>query len=150
MSVVEDGSQVQVHYRGTLADGTEFDSSYERGEPITVQVGTGQLIPGFSNAIVGMAVGEKKEVTLSPDEAYGPHNPQALAEISRESFPENLELQEGMPIPLADGNGNRVMGRLSELKESTVTVDLNHPLAGEALNFEIEVVDIEVTSTESE
>ena len=97
-----------------------------------------------------MTVGERKEVALSPDEAYGPRNPQALAEISRESFPENLELQEGMPIPLADGNGNRVMGRLSELKENTVTVDLNHPLAGEALNFEIEVVGIEATPKEGE
>ena len=150
MSVVEDGNQVQVHYRGTLADGTEFDSSYERGEPITVQVGAGQLIPGFNDAIVGMTVGEKKEVTLSPDEAYGPRNPQALTEISRDSFPEQLELQEGMPVPLADGNGNRVMGRLSEISEATVTVDLNHPLAGEALNFEIEVVDIEVTPIEGE
>ena len=142
MTTAEKGSNVRVHYRGTLTDGTEFDNSYERGNPIEFQVGAGQMIRGFDNAVNGMNVGDTKTVTLAPDEAYGDVRPEANTEIPLTAFPDDLELVEGMPVPLATDQGHKLMGRVSQLNEQTVTVDLNHPLAGQELNFEIELVEV--------
>tara|TARA_Y100000310_G_scaffold283773_1_gene306014 strand:- start:2993 stop:3427 length:435 start_codon:yes stop_codon:yes gene_type:complete len=143
MLKAQKGDQVKVHYRGSLVDGTEFDNSYDRGTPIAFQVGGGQMLGGFDNAVVGMTVGDKKTVTIAADDAYGEINPEANTEIPRESFPETVELVEGLPVPLATPDGQRLMGKISQLNESTVTVDLNHPLAGKALQFDIEVVEVE-------
>jgi FKBP-type peptidyl-prolyl cis-trans isomerase 2 len=143
MSKVEKGNHVKLHYRGTLAtDGTEFDNSRARNEPLNFQAGVGTLIPGFDNAVVGMTVGESKTVTIDPENAYGPVRPEAKMEIGNDQFPENLELTIGMPVPLTTSDGRDFMGTIAELNESTVTVDVNHPLAGQQLVFEIELLEI--------
>ena len=145
MLKAEKGTQVKVHYRGSLTDGTEFDNSYSREAPIAFQVGTGQMIRGFDNAVVGMTVGDKKSITLTPDDAYGDVNPEAKTEIPTSAFPEHVTLAEGLPVPLSTPDGRSLMGRISQLNENTVTVDLNHPLAGQDLQFDIELVEIEET-----
>jgi|10_taG_2_1085330.scaffolds.fasta_scaffold00828_10 peptidylprolyl isomerase len=136
------GNQVTVHYRGHLADGTEFDNSYNRETPIEFQVGSGQMLGGFDSAVVGMSVGDKKSITLLPNEAYGEINPDAKTVIPRAAFPETIELTEGLPVPLATPDGQQVLGSIRTLNEETVTVDLNHPLAGQELQFDIELVSI--------
>ena len=88
---VENGNTVSVHYRGTLNDGTEFDSSHSRGEPLSFQVGSGQMINGFDAALPGMAVGETKSITLTPDQAYGESNPEAITDVPKESFPARIQ-----------------------------------------------------------
>ena len=142
MTTAEKGSNVRVHYRGTLTTGEEFDNSYERGTPIEFQIGAGQMIRGFDTAVEGMTVGSKKTVTLTPDEAYGDTNPEANTQMPVSAFPDDLELTEGMPVPLATQEGHRLMGRIETVTEETVTIDLNHPLAGQELNFEIELVEV--------
>jgi peptidylprolyl isomerase len=144
-----DGTLVEVHYRGTLADGTEFDSSFERGEPIKFTVGEGPMIPGFVAAITGMSVGQTKTVTIASSEAYGDRNPEAVTLIPKTSFPTGIELVEGMPVPMKTPTGQTVYGRITEQQDETVTVDLNHPLAGEDLQFEIEMVSVAEATTET-
>jgi peptidylprolyl isomerase len=143
MSKVEKGNYVKVHYRGALAsDGTEFDNSRSRGEPLGFQAGVGNLIPGFDSAILGMSVGENKTVTIDPEDAYGPIRPEAKLEIGNEQFPENLELTIGMPVPLTTPEGRDFVGTIEKLNENSVTLDVNHPLAGQQLVFEIELLEI--------
>ena len=143
MLKAQKGDQVKVHYRGSLTDGTEFDSSYNRGEPIEFQVGAGQMIGGFDTAVEGMTEGEKKSITLTADEAYGEINPEATTEIPRTSFPEEVELSEGLHVPMATPEGHQLVGTIRQLSEEVVTIDLNHPLAGQDLKFDIEVVAVE-------
>lgn len=143
---VENGNNVSVHYRGTLGDGTEFDNSRTRGETLEFCVGSGQMIKGFNDAVVGMATGETKSVTLVPADAYGDRNPAALQAVPRTAFGDDFEFEVGEMI---QGNGPRgpFVARIHELQETDVVLDLNHPLAGEELNFEIEVVSV-ATDTE--
>jgi peptidylprolyl isomerase len=133
--VVESGDAVSVHYTGTLDDGTVFDSS-EGGATLDFTQGVGQMIPGFDAAVLGMAVGEKKTVRLSPDEAYGERTDDAIIEISREQVPEDVA--EGQE--LFSNTGQRVI--VVEVRDDVVVIDTNHPLAGEFLTFEIELVSI--------
>lgn len=149
LTTATEGANATVHYRGTLEDGTEFDNSRTREEPITFTVGSGQMISGFNDAVDGMTVGETKTVTLAPDQAYGEVNPEAQTTFPKAGFPEGLELTEGMAIPLKTPEGRTLIGRLTEQQEETVTVDLNHPLAGETLQFEIELVEVTTTTTTS-
>ena len=107
------------------------------------------MIPGFDSAVNGMTVGETKTVTLTPDQAYGEILPEAQTTFPKSGFPEELELVNGMPIPLRTPDGQTVVARLVEQHETTVTLDLNHPLAGKTLQFEIEVVST-TTSTDTE
>ena len=142
MSVVKNGSTVSVHYRGTFDDGTEFDSSHDRGETLVFEVGAGQMIPGFDVAVVGMTTGETKSVSLTPDQAYGDVNEEAFVDIPKTNFPEGFEYSEGT---LVQGNTFQgpVTGVITEVKDDTVNVNFNHPLAGKDLNFEIELVEIQ-------
>jgi len=149
LTTATEGANATVHYRGTLEDGSEFDNSHTRGEPITFTVGSGQMIPGFNNAVDGMTVGETKTVTLTPDQAYGDVNPEAQTTFPKSGFPEGLDLVEGMPIPLKTPDGRTLIGRLTEQEEETVTIDLNHPLAGQTLQFEIELVEVTTTTTDT-
>ena len=141
MSKVVNGNTVSVHYRGTLDDGSQFDSSYDRGQPITFQVGTGQMIPGFEKNVLGMKIGEEREFTLAPGDAYGEHNPEAIQEISKQMFPDNFTFQVGGVVQGEPEEGILVATILSEQKD-TVTLDFNHPMAGRDLTFNVEVVDI--------
>jgi len=142
MLQVENGNTVSVHYRGTLNDGTEFDSSHSRGEPLTFQVGAGQMINGFDAALPGMAVGETKNITLTPDQAYGDSNPEAVADVPKTAFPEGFNFQVDAMVQGQNDMGEPVVGTINEVKENDVTIDFNHPMAGKDLNFEIELVSI--------
>jgi len=143
MLQVENGNTVSVHYRGTLNDGTEFDSSHSRGEPLTFQVGAGQMINGFDAALPGMAVGEIKNITLTPDQAYGESNPEAITDVPKTAFPEGFNFQVDAMVQGQNDMGQPVVGTINEVKENDVTIDFNHPMAGKDLNFEIELVSID-------
>ena len=136
---VQTGHNVQVHYRGTLNDGTEFDNSGVRGETLNFQVGTGGMIRGFTDAVVGMTVGETKNITIPPDQAYGPKIPEAIQEIDASQFAGIPDMEVG---GLVQGNGPQgpFLAKVANITDTHVTLDLNHPLAGETLNFEIEMV----------
>ena len=142
-NTVEKGNTISVHYKGTLGDGTQFDSSYDRGEALTFEVGNGQMIPGFDAAVVGMQVGEKKEVSLDSTEAYGPHNPQAVQSVPKELFEEGFTFDVGSTVQGTNAQGVPVLGTILSEEADSVTLDFNHPMAGHNLNFEIEVVSIE-------
>ena len=141
MRQVSTGDTVRVHYTGTLADGTEFDSSVGR-EPIEFVIGSGQVIPGFENALVGMAEGDKKNVTLEPSDAYGPHDPQLIQIVERTRIPAEVELDVGTVLQASDPGGNHVHLTVVELSDENATLDANHPLAGKALIFELELVEL--------
>lgn len=130
-----DGDLVAVHYRGTLDDGTEFDSSAGR-EPLEFELGSGQVIAGFDDAVRGLAVGESVTVRIPPADAYGPRSDDAVIPVPIDQAPEGLEA--GDQVQLATG----AVATVLEVTEESVVIDANHPLAGEALTFEIEVVSI--------
>tara|TARA_R110000824_G_scaffold380030_1_gene572255 strand:+ start:1522 stop:2019 length:498 start_codon:yes stop_codon:yes gene_type:complete len=140
-TTVEAGSRVTIHYKGTLEDGTEFDSSYNREEPMIVEVGSGQLIEGFENALGGMEVGESKTVMLSAEDAYGPRDEDANVTLGKDVFPGDFEFTDGMSVPLSGPEGT-FMATLSDITDKTVSADFNHPMAGKDLTFEIEVLSI--------
>ena len=140
--LVESGNTISVHYRGTLTDGTEFDSSHTRGEPIQFQAGSGEMIAGFDNAVIGMELGGKKNITIPCDEAYGQRNAEAVQVVPRDSFPEDFEFIEGASVQGSGPNGQPFIAKIISASDKEVTLDFNHPLAGETLGFEIEVVEI--------
>ena len=139
---VQTGQIVELHYKGTFNDRTQFDSSYDRGQTIQVQVGNGQLIKGFENAIIGMKAGQTKTVTLAPEDAYGPTNPEAFSTVQRDQFPADYVFVEGSPVQGATEDGRPIFATISSFTDADVTLDLNHPLAGKELNFDIELTNI--------
>ena len=153
-SLIKEGDTVSVHYTGTYTEtGEQFDSSHDAGTPLQVIVGSGQLIPGFEAALVGMQTGESKSVDIAPEQGYGQHNPDAIVSLPKETFPEEIQenLQVGMVLPLVlkQNPGQPFPAKTTEVGEQTFTFDLNHPLAGKDISFDIEVVSIE-TDTETE
>tara|TARA_R110000824_G_scaffold8888_4_gene40320 strand:+ start:1024 stop:1485 length:462 start_codon:yes stop_codon:yes gene_type:complete len=146
---IENGNTVTLHYKGTLEDGTEFDSSYTRGDPITVTVGTGELIQGFDSALEGMTEGGTKVFTLTPEEAYGDHNPEANTTLERSVFPEDFEFNAGMTVPLTGPGGRNFLATVTEVNDDTIIADLNHPMAGKNLTFEVEVLTVDNETSDS-
>ncbi|MFW6054852.1 MAG: FKBP-type peptidyl-prolyl cis-trans isomerase [Thermodesulfobacteriota bacterium] len=144
MTAVENGDTVKVHYQGTLDDGTVFDSSYER-DPLAFTVGQGQIIPGFEQAVQGMEKGESKKVTVPPEEAYGQRQEENKLQVNRSDIPEDIQPEKGMVLQVKTQEDQSRHVTVSEITEETVTLDGNHPLAGENLNFDIEVVEVEKT-----
>jgi len=140
---VEDGNTVKVHYKGTLDGGEQFDSSYDRGEPVTFKVGSGMMITGFNNGVIGMKVGETKTVKIAPTDAYGDHNPAAIQEVTKENFPDDFQFETGRIVQGTVQNGQPFIATILEEQDSTVKLDFNHPMAGKDLNFEIELLSIE-------
>jgi len=141
MSTVENGNMVTVHYRGTLADGTEFDSSRGR-DPLGFQVGSGQVIAGFNDAVVGMTEGESKTITIPAEQAYGVKNEQAIQTVAKDRFPEGFNATIGESVTGQNPNGQSFMATIVEVVDNNVILDFNHPLAGKDLTFEVEVVSI--------
>lgn len=133
------GDTVKVHYKGTLDDGSVFDSSEGR-EPIEFEVGAGQVIPGFEEAVSGLEPGESKTVTIPAAEAYGEHNEQGVTKIPVDKFPEKPEV--GYMVELSAPDGSRRPATITEVDEEFATLDLNHPLAGKDLTFEIQLVEV--------
>jgi peptidylprolyl isomerase len=147
MAQAQSGDIVRVHYRGTLSDGTEFDSSHGR-EPLEFQVGSGQVIPGFERQVEGMSVGETTVVTIPADEAYGQRDERQIQEIPRNAMPAELTLEIGTGLTATTRDGKEIPLTVIGLTDDTVTVDGNHPLAGRDLTFELELVEI-VTSPDN-
>ena len=141
LRVAKSGRNVKVHYKGTLDDGTVFDSSYERQTPIGFEVGAGQMIKGFDSAVDGMKVGETKTVNIPSDEAYGPWYDEAVREVPRASFPDGFDFKEGVIVE-GEANGQPVRGAIVNVQDDTVQVDFNHPLSGRDLNFDIELIEV--------
>jgi peptidylprolyl isomerase len=140
MRAAKKSDKVHVHYKGSLTDGTVFDSSFER-EPLEVNIGAGELIAGFENALLGMAEGQTKTVELSPQDAYGEHLKELVKLVDRKYFPKDLEPQEGMQLQLGE-HEERTIVTLTSVTPEHITLDANHPLAGKTLNFEIQLVKI--------
>ena len=141
MSQAKSGDTVKIHYTGTLDDGTQFDTSSGR-DPLEFQLGGGQVIPGFDTAVTGMSVGENKSVRIEPDEAYGPRHEQLVQQVPRSALPDDLEPQVGMGLQSQSPDGQVMMLTVTAVEDEDITVDANHPLAGQALNFDIELVSI--------
>lgn len=141
MPQAESGNTVKVHYTGTLDDGTQFDSSRD-GDPLEVTLGAGTVIAGFEQALTGMSVGESKTVTIAAGEAYGEHHADRVHEIEREKMPDDIDLRVGVILEAVGEGGMALPVQITGLSESTVTLDFNHPLAGEDLTFELELVEI--------
>ncbi|MCC5828029.1 MAG: peptidylprolyl isomerase [Phycisphaeraceae bacterium] len=135
------GDTVKVHYTGKLTDGTVFDSSIDR-EPLEFTLGAGQIIPGFEKAVEGLAPGEKTQTTIPADEAYGPHNAEAVVEVERSQLPEDVKPEVGRQLQVQRQDGEPIPVRITAVNDATVILDANHPLAGKDLNFEIEVVAV--------
>jgi peptidylprolyl isomerase len=142
MSQAKSGDSVKIHYTGTLDDGTQFDSSAGR-EPLAFDLGSGQVIPGFDKAVDGMSVGESKSVNIVAEDAYGPHQAQMVQEVPRSALPEDMEPTEGMGLQAQSPDGGVANLVVTSVQEDSITVDGNHPLAGKALNFDIELVSID-------
>jgi len=139
---IKKGDKVKVEYKGTLDDGTVFDSSKIRGMPLEFVVGAGQVMKAFENAVIGMEIGEEKEIKLQPSQAYGVRNPQLIKKISRGQIPKEIEPKLGLEITVGQPNGTKAAGRVVEVTDETVTIDLNHPMAGKVLNYKVKAVDI--------
>ena len=140
-NTVTENSIVTVHYIGTLADGSVFDSSRERNTPFAFTTGTGQVVPGFNNAVVGMTVGETKTSTLPAAEAYGPVNDNAFQVVPKSAFEEGFEFTQGKPVSGAQGD-QQFQATIEGTTDNHVVLNFNHPLAGKDLTFEIEVLSV--------
>ncbi|MDE9449675.1 peptidylprolyl isomerase [Aliiroseovarius sp. Z3] len=141
MTEVTSGATVRIHYTGTLEDGTVFDSSEGR-DPLEFTVGSGMIIPGLDKALPGMTVGEKKKVTIAPEEAYGHRQEEALLEVPRGDIPAEIPLEVGLQLQMTGQQGQPVPVTVTELTEESVTLDANHALAGKTLIFDFEVVSV--------
>lgn len=138
--MITQGSTVEVHYTGRFLDGEVFDSS-EGKEPLQFQIGSGQIIPGFETALIGKSIGEKVSVTVAPDQAYGEIRQDLVVEVPTEKMPGPVEV--GQLLQADGGEGGVVQVIVKEVKEDVVVIDGNHPLAGQDLVFDIEVVSIQ-------
>ena len=141
MGQVKTGDKVKVHYHGKLTNGETFDSSEGRA-PLEFEVGSGMVIKGFDDGVTGMSVGEKKTVSIPFNEAYGPRNPEMLVDFPKDKFPSDMELEVGMQLMMNNGAGQQFPVVVTQIKEDAVELDANHPLAGQDLVFDIELVEI--------
>lgn len=148
MDKVENGLYVSVDYRGTLQNGDVFDDSHGR-QPLEVHMGVGQLIAGFEKQLMGMALNDKKQFTLEPEDAYGQRDESLTRDFAWADLPAEMEPQVGMMIALQSPEGQQMPAKITHLDDEKLSVDLNHPLAGESLTFEIEVVGISESPTQS-
>lgn len=135
------GDTVKVHYTGKLEDGTVFDSSVDR-EPLEFAIGTGSLIPGFEQAVVGMSPGESKTERIIADQAYGQHREDMVLVVDRQQMPEDMQVGIGQQLQIRQQTGQTVPVVVTDVSDAEVTLDANHPLAGENLTFDIQLLEI--------
>jgi FKBP-type peptidyl-prolyl cis-trans isomerase 2 len=142
MSIAKNGDKVRVHYIGTLKDGTEFDNSRTRGEGLEFTLGDGNLLKGFNDVVEGLTIGESKKVELEAKEAYGEYADNAIITVKKNEFPKDMEfIIEGV-VQGQDKEGRPIQGQIVKIEEEEVELNMNHPLAGEDLAFEIELLEI--------
>jgi len=141
MTNAKQGDTVKVHYTGTLTDGTVFDSSRDR-EPFEFTIGQGMVIPGFETAVEGMTVGESTKVTIPASEAYGEVREDLLLPVPRDQVPAGMEPEVGMQVQLQTQSGQPVIARIVRVTDADILLDANHPLAGQDLTFDIELMEI--------
>ncbi|RVV97289.1 peptidylprolyl isomerase [Mesobaculum littorinae] len=141
MSQAKPGDTVLMHYTGTLADGSTFDSSQGR-DPLEFTVGSGQIIPGLDKAISGMSVGETKTVTVAPDEAYGDRDPARQQAVPRDQIPDHIPTDPGTQLQVQTPEGQTMPVTVASSTDEEVMLDANHPLAGQDLTFNVELVEI--------
>ena len=139
--MASDGDAVRVHYTGTLEDGTTFDTSIG-SDPLEFTLGEGSMIPGFEQAVYGLKVGQSKTVTIPAEEAYGPHRDDLVIVVEREQLPADLDPKVDQQLPMQQTDGRTAVVIVTDVSETTITVDANHLLAGKDLIFEIELVEI--------
>ncbi len=138
--MIEAGKTVKVHYKGTLEDGSVFDSSEDR-DPIEFEIGSGMLLPGFENTVAEMEVDETRTVNIPSKEAYGDVNDEMVGEIPRSNLPDDIEPEVGMVLSMQSPDGDMPV-RVVAVDEENLTLDANHPLAGKDLTFELTLVEI--------
>ena len=141
MQQVKSGDKIKVHYHGRLTSGETFDKSEGR-DPLEFEVGSGMVIKGFDEGVTGMIIGEKKTINIPVNEAYGPKDPGMMIEMPKDRFPKDMEIEVGMPLAMNDGQGNQHQVVVEEIKNDVVILDANHPLAGQDLIFDLELVEI--------
>jgi FKBP-type peptidyl-prolyl cis-trans isomerase 2 len=141
MQQVQDGDKVRVHYHGKLRNGETFDSSEGR-EPLEFTVGSGQVIRGFDEGVKGMAPGDKRTVEIAVEDAYGAKSEEMVIEFPKDQFPDTMQPEQGMQLMMNNGQGQQFPVSIVEVREETVILDANHPLAGQDLIFDLELVEI--------
>jgi len=141
MSLAKLGDKVRVHYTGKLDDGTVFDSSIDR-DPLEFIIGDGMIIPGFEQAVIGMSPGDSKVETIATENAYGPHLEEMVVVVDRQQMPPEIEPEVGQQLQIQQPTGQVIPVIITDVSPSAVTLDANHPLAGEELTFEINLVEI--------
>jgi len=141
MAGAKNGDTVKVHYTGKLEDGTVFDTSVER-DPLQFTIGQGQVIPGFEQAVVGMNPGESKTSKIPADKAYGPHRKEMILVVDRNQIPVELKPKVGQQLQSRQAEGRTIRVTVTDVSESSVTLDANHPLAGKDLTFDIQLVEV--------
>lgn len=139
--MIENGQKVKIHYTGTLDDGNQFDSSAGR-DPLEFEMGAGMVIPGFESGVKDMAVGEKKSIHIPAAEAYGEKLEEMVMQFERTQLPEGLDPEVGMGLQMNGPQGQPIPVQITAVDETTITIDANHPLAGQNLNFELELIEI--------
>lgn len=141
MTTAENGDTVRVKFSGTLEDGVQFDTTDGR-DPMEFTIGAEQVIAGFDQAVIGMSLGEVKTIVLAPEQAYGHRDPQIVDTVPRQAIPQDIKLAEGLVLEAKQEDGQTFGFTVVDFNETTVTLDANHPLAGETLKFDIELLEI--------
>jgi FKBP-type peptidyl-prolyl cis-trans isomerase 2 len=142
MAQVKQGDMIRVHYHGTLEDGTVFSSTYQEKEPFEFAVGKGSLLPGFEQAVIGMNVGDTRNISIPPEEAYGQHKKEFVFMMNRAQAPAGLNLELGKRLQIRTNQGKTTIATITAITEGNVILDANDPLAGKTLKFEIELIEI--------
>jgi FKBP-type peptidyl-prolyl cis-trans isomerase 2 len=142
---VKAGDTIKIHYRGRLTDGSTFDSSEGR-PPLEFEVGSGMVIKGFDDGVMGMSVGQKKTIEIPAEFAYGPRDPEALIEFPIDQFPPQMKPEVGMQLVMTDNSGHQIPVQVVDVKPEAVILDANHQLAGQDLIFDLELVEIKGAS----
>ncbi len=142
MAKAQEGNAVTVHYTGKLEDGTVFDSSINR-EPLGFTLGQGQMIKGFENAVMGMAIGDKTTISIEPSEAYGERSEDMILKVPKKDIPNDIPTDIGTEISINQANGQQIPAVITDADANSITLDANHPLAGKTLIFDIEMVTID-------
>tara|TARA_Y100000310_G_scaffold345402_1_gene464504 strand:+ start:13564 stop:14010 length:447 start_codon:yes stop_codon:yes gene_type:complete len=146
---VEKGDKVEIEYTGTFDNGTVFDTSEKHGKPLEFEAGSGQVIPGFDSAVLGMEQGQEKEITIEPKDGYGVRNGDLVKKIPKTNLPQDQKPEVGMVLAVGFPDGRQLPAKIIEVTDEDVTIDMNHPLAERTLHFKIKLVGLTKPATSS-